>query len=194
MVVARTRTARVAILEIQELSPEVAAAFVKLEGAVSGLLSEADLEAVAEALEPGTTAAALLFEHVWATRFADAVRAANGELVLAERIPHAVVAEARASLLAAADASEGDRPMLGSRRGRPSLIGRAAQTAARTAVIAATATAVSGRVAGRGSAAPPAAPRRPPRRAPAAAAPRRPHRGGDRAAASSSPSCTPPAS
>ena len=38
--------------------------------------------------------------------------------------------------------------MLGSRRGRASLIGRAAQTAARTAVIAGTATAVSGRVAG----------------------------------------------
>ena len=46
--------------------------------------------------------------------------------------------------------------MLGSRRGRPSLIGRAAQTAARTAVIAGTATAVSGRVAGRQMA--PAAP------------------------------------
>jgi hypothetical protein len=39
--------------------------------------------------------------------------------------------------------------MLGSRRGRPSLIGRAAQTAARTAVIAGTATAVSGKVAAR---------------------------------------------
>ena len=39
--------------------------------------------------------------------------------------------------------------MIGSRRGRPSLIGRAAQTAARTAVITATATAVSGKVAGR---------------------------------------------
>jgi Short C-terminal domain len=44
--------------------------------------------------------------------------------------------------------------MLGTRRGRPSLIGRAAQTAARTAVISATATAVSGRVAGRQPAAP----------------------------------------
>jgi hypothetical protein len=39
--------------------------------------------------------------------------------------------------------------MIGSRRGRPSLIGRAAQTAARTAVIAGTATAVSGKVAAR---------------------------------------------
>ena len=63
---------------------------------------EADLEEIAEELEPDSTAAALLFEHVWATRFAGAVRAANGELLLSERIPHAVVAEARASLLAAA--------------------------------------------------------------------------------------------
>jgi Short C-terminal domain len=39
--------------------------------------------------------------------------------------------------------------MFGSRRGRPSLIGRAAQTAARTAVIAGTATAVSNKVAAR---------------------------------------------
>ena len=39
--------------------------------------------------------------------------------------------------------------MLGSRRGRPSLIGRAAHTAARTAVIVGTANAVSGRSAAR---------------------------------------------
>ena len=39
--------------------------------------------------------------------------------------------------------------MLGSRRGRPSLIGRAAQTAARTAVITATATTVAGKAAAR---------------------------------------------
>lgn len=56
--------------------------------------------------------------------------------------------------------------MLGSRRGRPSLIGRAAHTAARTAVIAGTATAVSNRVAG-GRAAPTATPPAP---APEAAA------------------------
>lgn len=60
--------------------------------------------------------------------------------------------------------------MFGSRRNRPSLIGRAAHTAARTAVIAGTATAVSGAVAGRqaakaASAAPAAEP------APSAAAP-----------------------
>jgi hypothetical protein len=60
--------------------------------------------------------------------------------------------------------------MFGSRRGRPSLIGRAAQTAARTAVIAGTATAVSGKVAARqAAAAQPAAPAA--AAAPASAAP-----------------------
>ncbi len=61
--------------------------------------------------------------------------------------------------------------MIGSRRGRPSLIGRAAQTAARTAVISATATAVSGKVAGRQAPAPTPAPApQPPEAAPQPAA------------------------
>jgi hypothetical protein len=58
--------------------------------------------------------------------------------------------------------------MLGSRRGRPSLIGRAAQTAARTAVIAGTATAVTGRVASRQAAAAASAAPQPVAPAPAA--------------------------
>jgi hypothetical protein len=58
--------------------------------------------------------------------------------------------------------------MLGSRRGRPSLIGRAAQTAARTALISATATTVAGKVAAR-QAGP--APTAPPAAAPPAEAP-----------------------
>ena len=101
-VVGKAADGTVSILEMQELSPEVAAAFAKLKGSIGGLLSEADLDDLAASMEPETTAAAMLFEHVWATRFAAAVRAADGELVLSERIPHAVVAEARASLLAAA--------------------------------------------------------------------------------------------
>jgi Family of unknown function (DUF6325) len=101
-VVSKDADGTVTILEAQELTPEATAALVKLEGAVRGLLSEADLQELADDLVPGSTAAALLVEHIWATRFAQAVRNACGELILAERIPHAVVAEARASLLAAA--------------------------------------------------------------------------------------------
>ncbi len=102
-IVSKSRDGAVSILETQELGPEVAEAFLRLTGEASGLLSEADLQDLGEDLDPGTTAAALLFEHVWATRFAIAVRAAKGELVLSERIPHAVMSEAQASLLAAAD-------------------------------------------------------------------------------------------
>jgi hypothetical protein len=59
--------------------------------------------------------------------------------------------------------------MFAARRGRPSIIGRAAGTAARTAVIAGTATAVSGRVAQRQAAG--AQPAAAAAAAPAAAAP-----------------------
>ena len=64
------RDGSVSILETQELGPEIAEAFLQLTGEASGLLSEADLQELAETLDPGTTAAAFLFEHVWATRFA----------------------------------------------------------------------------------------------------------------------------
>lgn len=101
-VVSKNADGGVTILEMQELSAEVASAFVKLEGSVRGLLSEAELEEIAEGLAPDSTAAAMLVEHVWATRFASAVRAAGGRLLLSERIPHAVAVEARASLLSAA--------------------------------------------------------------------------------------------
>jgi Family of unknown function (DUF6325) len=104
-VVSKDADGNATIFEMQELSPEIADAMIKLTGEVSGLLSEADLLGVADDLAPNSTAAALLVEHIWATRFADAVRAANGELVLSERIPGAVIDAARTTLLAAADAA-----------------------------------------------------------------------------------------
>lgn len=102
-VISRDADGTTAILEMQELSAEVADALERL-GACSlrGLLSDADLEELAEDLAPGNTAATLLVEHVWAARFAGAVRRAGGQLILSERIPHEIVAEARATLLAVA--------------------------------------------------------------------------------------------
>jgi hypothetical protein len=97
-VVSKNADGDVMIAEMQELNPEVATDFVKLECSVSGLLSEADLDELGNDLAPDTSAAAMLVEHLWATRFAKAVRAAGGTLILSERIPQAVVAEAHASL------------------------------------------------------------------------------------------------
>jgi len=57
------------------------------EGALAMLLSQQDVQAVADAMEPGSTAALLVWENIWATPFASAMRRAGGQLVASGRIP-----------------------------------------------------------------------------------------------------------
>jgi hypothetical protein len=73
-------------LEIADLGDEVAA-FADFKGASSGLLSDEDTEEAASALEPGTSAALLVYENSWAAPFASAVRRSGGQLVATGRIP-----------------------------------------------------------------------------------------------------------
>ena len=56
-------------------------------GAATGLLTEDDVAEAAEALEPGTSAALLVYENLWAAPFAKAVRRSGGQLVANGRIP-----------------------------------------------------------------------------------------------------------
>jgi Family of unknown function (DUF6325) len=88
----------VARLEITDLGGEVEA-FADFEGASSGLLGEEDIDEAANALEPGTSAALLVYENRWAAPFAAAVRRSGGQLVASGRIPIQAV-------LAALDAAE----------------------------------------------------------------------------------------
>jgi uncharacterized membrane protein len=69
------------------------------EGASSGLLGDDDVAQAGDVLEPGTSAALLVFENSWAAPFVSAVRRSGGELVASGRIP----AE---DVLAALDAAE----------------------------------------------------------------------------------------
>jgi Family of unknown function (DUF6325) len=78
---------------------EVISGFEELVGASSGLLSEEDLEEAAAALEPGTSAALLVFENSWAAPLATALRKNGGQLVAGGRIPVQ-------ALIAALDAAE----------------------------------------------------------------------------------------
>jgi Family of unknown function (DUF6325) len=71
-------------------------------GDVNGLIAEEDILDLAAGMSPGDTAAILLFEHTWAGEFADAVRAAKGELLVSLRIPPDIVDE-----VVAAQAEEG---------------------------------------------------------------------------------------
>jgi hypothetical protein len=59
----------------------------ELERELADLLSEDDIVAVAEALDPGSTAALLVYENLWAAPFASAVRRSGGQLVANGRIP-----------------------------------------------------------------------------------------------------------
>src|SRR6476469_6365581 len=58
------------------------------------VIGEEDLMDAAEDLEPGSSAAMLLWEDIWAAELASAMRGAGGELVAIGRIPHDVVMEA----------------------------------------------------------------------------------------------------
>ena len=88
----------VAGMEIADLGQEVEELKV-FEGASSGLLSDDDTAEAAEALEPGTSAALLVYENRWAAPFASAVRRSGGQLVAIGRIPVQAI-------LAALDAAE----------------------------------------------------------------------------------------
>jgi hypothetical protein len=57
------------------------------EAQLATLLGEDDVAAVAEAIEPGSTAACLVYENTWAAPFASAMRRAGGQLVADGRIP-----------------------------------------------------------------------------------------------------------
>jgi hypothetical protein len=101
-IVSKDEEGNVLLFEASELSGEVAEALVKLEGEHDDLLSEEDLLMVAEDLPNNSTAAAMLFENVWAARFAEAVRNANGEVLMNVRIPNHIVETVRQSIVEAA--------------------------------------------------------------------------------------------
>jgi hypothetical protein len=87
-------------LEIADLGDQVEA-FAEFEGASSGLLSDEDAEEAAGALEPGTSAALLVYENRWAAPFASALRRSGAQLVATGRIPIQ-------AMLAALDAADAD--------------------------------------------------------------------------------------
>ena len=60
---------------------------IEFEGASSGLLDQEDYDEAGAALEPGSSAAILVYENTWAAPFATALRKSGAQLVAAGRIP-----------------------------------------------------------------------------------------------------------
>lgn len=90
----------VAFLDIETVGEDVVEMAI-FEGASSGLLDDSDRDDAAAVLEPGTSAALLVFENTWAGPFAAAVRRSGGQLVASGRIPIQ-------SMIAALEAAETD--------------------------------------------------------------------------------------
>ncbi len=76
---------------------------VEFAGASSGLIGEDDYDDAGGALEPGASAAILLYENRWARGFAAAIQASGAQLVARGGIPMSDIVEA-AEMLDAANA------------------------------------------------------------------------------------------
>ena len=88
-------------LALMDLDSDGQLDLAQFEGASSGLLGQDDYDEAGAALEPGASAAILVYENRWAAPFATAVRRSGGQLVASGRIPVASIVEALDALEAA---------------------------------------------------------------------------------------------
>jgi len=87
--------------DIDDLGP-----LQKVEAELAELLAADDVEHLAAAMDPGSTAGVLIWENLWAAPFASAARRSGGQLIADGRIPiQAIIASIEAD---DAPASEGD--------------------------------------------------------------------------------------
>ena len=73
-------------LELSDLEDDDAAPYMDIDGTVNGLLTEEDLEMAGEAIEPGSSAAMIVWENTWSRRLVEAIRNSGGRLVAHDRL------------------------------------------------------------------------------------------------------------
>lgn len=103
IVISKTDSGAVEAVELRD-SP-VAQEFQYFAGASSGLLDDEDLRQAADAMDPGTVAALLVYENSWAVPFVAAARDSGGEVIAGGRIPATVIMDALDALEQAEPAS-----------------------------------------------------------------------------------------
>lgn len=77
----------VTALEIADVTGDGELDLTVFEGVHSGLLGRDDMEEAAGAVEPGNSAALLIYENLWAAPFAAAMRRGGAQLVASGRLP-----------------------------------------------------------------------------------------------------------
>ena len=103
LIITKDEDGAVDAFELHEFEDDQAGALRELGAEFAELLSEEDVGHIAAALEPGTVAAALVWENAWAAPFASSIRRSGGQLVASGRIPiQAILAALEAGEEAAA--------------------------------------------------------------------------------------------
>lgn len=74
-------------LDLQDFAVDGDPQLTIFEGASSGLLGDDDREEAGNAIEPGCSAALIVYENTWAAPFATALRHSGAQLVATGRIP-----------------------------------------------------------------------------------------------------------
>ena len=100
VIITRDQDGQVAVRELRELDPAHIEIFSPLNAEVNQMITESDIDMIAEKLADNSTAGILLIENLWAKKTQQAMMDANGRLVMFERIPHDVVEEALADIAA----------------------------------------------------------------------------------------------
>jgi hypothetical protein len=84
----------VTTMELTDLGGEELVAFTQLDNQdLEALVNDEDLQLAAEELEPGDSAALLVWEDTWAAPLANAILNAGGEVLALERVPREAVDE-----------------------------------------------------------------------------------------------------
>ncbi|SDH67405.1 hypothetical protein SAMN04515691_0427 [Leifsonia sp. 98AMF] len=77
------------IIELEEIGDEIGMTDITLDA--TGLAGDEDVQQIAELLEPGSTGAILVIEHLWAKDLASRFFQSGGVVLHSERIPAPVL-------------------------------------------------------------------------------------------------------
>ncbi len=83
----RTDDGALEVIQLADIDGDGELDLTIFEGAASGLLDESDLADAAAVIEPGSSAAILIYENVWAKAFVQELRAGQAQVVAAGFIP-----------------------------------------------------------------------------------------------------------
>jgi hypothetical protein len=92
--VTRETDGSISAVDLQDIDLDGRFDLAIFEGASSGMLDDSDIADAKSAIEPGSSAAILIFENRWAASFVQALRRGEAQLVAAGYIPQDTIVAA----------------------------------------------------------------------------------------------------